>query len=888
MKLKHTYILLIFVFLAAACRQTKYVPKGKYLLKKNIVLTSGDDLDKDELEEILRQQPNYRSLGIKWKLLAYNMIDSGRVANKRHRKNIKLHLKNNKRRQREKEINKRRIMKARAKNDTVYTEKIIPLKDTVNPKMFFREWYKYKIGKPPVVFDSIPFEKSVEQLNAFLRKRGYYYGNVTSLIKYKQNKKAVVTYYVEPGPKYMVDSVYVICDNPGVLSRYSRFLQSLEKTPFLNEAFDSDDLDDFRDDVSKYMRDEALFGFSSNHIRYLADTNRTKMTVTLGIRFQDRLLKSELHRDSLIKVKHATTRIRNVYFHISDTSMFEGSFKDKMKSLGLDEFDGQFVNTMNTYRYQEIKKRKSNELEPERMATFKFNGALFVKPSVIETQNYLEETRYYQEKYVEQSYTRLLQLGLFKAIKTELIEIREDHVVDVHHYLVPAKRQSFSLEPKATNSNGFIGVSASVNYTNRNLFRGGEKLTLAFSGGFESQPPVFDETVDGQSIQTAGRSFNTFEFGPSLGLEIPGLFPVKSTLFSKRHLPKTEMSVAYNFQRRDAFTRGTFQLNYLWKFTVERTQEFTLGLPGASVLKFVSITKKDEFQNTLDNLNDLFLQNAYSRQFIWQDLKLGFVYNSRNKERRNTRSGKKQSQLYFSSTLDVAGNILSAFKKYQDTLNGQSTFLGVGYSQFSRIDNELIVSKPFKEGRSVHLKISAGGGLPYGNSSTSLPYDYSFFAGGANDNRGWRARALGPGTYKYYLDTNRAGTQIGDIRVGGSAEYRFSFNSFFQGAFFLDAGNIWTINNDENRVGGQISKNWYKEIALATGVGLRMDFDYFIVRIDLGFPIRNPALPDGAKWLFSPRENYYAEGMAVFGPGYVTILPAPFSPHLHFGIGYPF
>lgn len=875
--------------LAVACRQTKYVPEGKYLLKKNVVLQSGDDLDKDELEEILRQQPNYRSLWIKWKLLSYNLVDSSRVADKRYRKNVKLQEKNDKIRARERRINEKRIAKAREKDQMFFTEKTIPLKDTINPRMFLREWYKYKIGRPPVVFDSIPFEKSIEQLNAYLRKKGYYYGNVSTLVKYKQNRKAVVTYSVESGKQYMIDSVYVVCDNPAVQSRYDKFLTSLEKPPFINQPFDSEELDDYRDDVSKYMRDEALFGFSSNHIRYLADTNRLDMSVTLGIKFQDRLVKPEFDRDTLIAVKHATTRIRNVYFHIADTSMFQGgSFKDEMQKLGLEPYDGQFINTKDSYRFEEIKKRKSDELEPQRMATFKFNGALFVKPSVIESQNYLEETSYYQEKYVEQSYTRLLKLGLFQAIKTELIEVREDHVVDVHHYLIPAKRQSFGVEPKATNSNGFIGVSASVNYTNRNLFRGGEKLTLAFSGGFESQPPVFDETIDGQKIQTAGRSFNTFEFGPSLGLEIPGLFPVKSTLFSKRHLPKTEISTAYNFQRRDAFKRGTFQLNYLWKFNVGKTQEFTLGLPGASVLKFVRITKTDEFQETLDALNDLFLQNAYSNQFIWEDLKLGFVYNSQGKTKNNLKAGKQHGKLYFSSVLDVAGNILSGFKQYQDTLNGQNTFFGVGYSQFCRIDNELILSKPFSDGRSIHMKVSVGGGLPYGNSATSLPYDYSFFAGGANDNRGWRARALGPGTYKYYLDTNRAGTQIGDMRIGGSMEYRFSFNSFFQGAVFLDAGNIWTIQKDENRIGGQFSKYWYQEIALATGFGLRMDFDFFIVRLDLGWPIRNPALPDGAKWILSSRDAYYAEGLAEFGDDYLKILPLPFSPHLHFGIGYPF
>ena len=187
----------------------------------------------------------------------------------------------------------------------------------------------------------------------------------------------------------------------------------------------------------------------------------------------------------------------------------------------------------------------------------------------------------------------------------------------------------------------------------------------------------------------------------------------------------------------------------------------------------------------------------------------------------------------------------------------------------------------------LNHKFQIGGGLPYGNTKNSLPYDYSFFAGGSNDNRGWRARELGPGSYKYYLDTGRTAVQIGDFRLGGSAEARFPINSFLKGAVFMDAGNIWTIFYDENRPGGQLSSNWYREIALAAGFGLRLDFEYFIVRFDLGMPLKNPALPKGAQWVFDKRSKYYEEIENELG--YIpSSTPLPFVPHLHFGIGYPF
>lgn len=196
----------------------------------------------------------------------------------------------------------------------------------------------------------------------------------------------------------------------------------------------------------------------------------------------------------------------------------------------------------------------------------------------------------------------------------------------------------------------------------------------------------------------------------------------------------------------------------------------------------------------------------------------------------------------------------------------------------------------------LHLRMHAGAGLSYGNSQTAMPYDYSFFGGGSNDNRGWRARALGPGAYKYHLDTNRLATQIGDIRLGGALEYRFEMSSTFKGAVFTDFGNIWTYREDISRLGSQFNwQTFVPQLAISAGLGLRMDLDFFILRLDVGFPIFDPAFADGARWVFQDfktRETYYAEGMQHFNMSLdqvKAIMPRPFLPnYLNFGIGYPF
>ena len=866
---------------AYSCRQAKYVPEGKYLLKKNSIHVEEKNLDLDEVSNIIRQKPNFKTVGFKIRLWAYNRVDSIHVANKRIRKNIKLRVTNKKILTHRDNVNRRRIERSRRKGKELYTEKLVKLKDTISPRMFFREWFKYRIGEKPAVFDSILFNKSLEQLAVFIKNRGFFYGSVAGEVEYK--RKAKVIYTIKTGPQYIIDSVYVISSNQTVTDDYANFVKK-EDASLIGLPFDKDYLNDYRNRVAKFMRDNTLYGFSSSHMNYIADTIYSTMKVNLRIRFTDRMIRSEFDRDSLVPIKHKETEVRNVYFHISDSTYFKGNFKKTVENMGLTLLDQQFIRTIDTFLYAEMKKKNSEELDPYRIATFLYNGKLEIDPGVIEIQNYLEHDNYYKEYYLERTYTRLMQLGLFKVIKPVLVEIPGTNLIDVHYYLVPSQKKSYSFEPRATTSNGFLGVAASINYTNKNLFGGAQKLIFSLSGGFESQPPVFDETLNGDKIETAGRSFNTFEIGPSLKLDIPGLFPTKVTTLSKRQRPRTIMSAAYNFQSRNDFKRQILQLNYLWKFYVSKTQIFQVGLPGMSVVKFVRIENQPDFQAKLDAINDLFLINTYSNQFVWQDWKLTFEYNNKDKDDK-----KPNFFIYMNSSFDPAGNTLSLFKKNQDTLaNGQKAFFGVGYAQFARLDNEIIASNQLGKKSSIHGRLLIGGGLPYGNSRTSMPYDYSFFAGGANDNRGWRARALGPGAYKYYLDTNRTATQIGDLRIGSTVEYRFNMGSILKGAIFMDAGNVWTIKEDVNRIGGQISNNWYKQIALSSGVGLRLDLDFFIIRLDLGLPITNPALPVGSRWIFQKRDAYYAEGLAVLGVNYKDYLPKPFTPNIHFGIGYPF
>ena len=414
-------------------------------------------------------------------------------------------------------------------------------------------------------------------------------------------------------------------------------------------------------------------------------------------------------------------------------------------------------------------------------------------------------------------------------------------------------------------------------------------MVFSFSGGFETSPLVFGEDSTAVIGDNKKQTFNTFEVGPSLKYDIPGLFPFGINALKKRQRPRTIISGAYNFQRRTDFNRKVFQFNYGYKFALGNgnTQSISLGLPGMSVVKVVSINKSAAFQTQINELNDLFLRNAYSNQLIWEDFRIQFDYDNLLDEHRFI---SKNTRLTFSGSVNTAGNLLNFLTNFGPQQDSLVKKIGdVTFSQFSMLDTKLIVTNKLSKRRTIAFKFLGGFGLPGKNTKTSLPFDYSFFGGGSNDNRGWVARSLGPGSYSILLDSNNVLTQIADIRLSSSLEIRFGGGKLFNHAFFIDAGNIWTMNYDPNRPGSQISKNWYKEIGLSIGYGLRLDFDYFIARLDFGLPIYNPGLPIGSRWIYESKAAFNTAALNYYGSEWESkISKRLFMFQPHFGIGFPF
>lgn len=860
----------------------------------NIAYEKGERMnriDKGELEKVARIRPTEKWLLTFIPVRLYNAIDQERLARDIESRKQSNQQKNLAKLAKQDEKNEKRILKARERGDTLYKPYRAKLIDTIKPRTviwdpgFSTRYILNNLSSEPVTLNPNLVHRSTDQIRLYLEKKGYYHAEVSDSIILdpkiglrKRKRQSNVIYNINLGKPHTIDTIFY----EGGTSRIHLVIRNyLARNELLQigDVFDRELLDGLRINLARELRNETFYEFSQSHILFKADTTKRANGVSLGISILPRTMRDKDNKDSIIVIPHKQYKIGEVYFHISDTINYKGNYAQELEKRGLTYRPGQFFPTLDTLKYAPQGIIHANR----RKATFLYNGDMHIRHEILEMKNYLEHDHWYRAYYLDRSYNQILELDVFQTIQPVLIERPDSGLIDVHYYLVPSDIQGFGFEPRATNSNGFLGASASINYKHRNVFKQGGKFTATFSGGIENQPAIADALTNSEQI---------YEIGPTMKLVLPGLMPISFIKFSKRQTTSTEFSAGFNFQKRREFNRQLFQFNYLWRWRSDKLQTFQMGLPLVSGFKFVRINITDEnFTQRIEDLNDLFLKNAYSNQFIFNDFKL--VYNYSNERNLDQVHSPKRTQINYDLNLDLVGNAMNLLLKNSENVNdlGQKTVFGIPFSQFARIDNEVKIYQKFSKSKVLAFRIQAGLGYTYGNSNLAMPFDYGFFAGGSNDNRGWRARELSPGSYQYHKYPSRTITQIGDMRLGASLEYRFNLPiiSRLKAAFFSDAGNIWTLREDPNRPGSQISNNFYKEIAWSGGFGLRLDLSFLIIRFDLGVPIHNPAMSPGAQWIWNSRELFNTELAEAYpNPADWGNVPRPFTPKMHFGIGFPF
>ncbi len=455
----------------------------------------------------------------------------------------------------------------------------------------------------------------------------------------------------------------------------------------------------------------------------------------------------------------------------------------------------------------------------------------------------------YDEREVNTTYSRLSALRLFSGVNVAL-NPRDSGIVDCDISLTKSRMQGFKVNLEgSTNSTGLIGISPQVSYYHKNIFHGGQWLNLGFLGNFQFK---YDD-----------RSVKSNEFGVSAGLSFPEFLGLPNSIFHGPSLPRTEINASYNYQNRPEYTRNMISTSYGYSGSLRNGKFFYQFYPIQA--KIVRLTNLDpNFYTTLSG--NPFMRDAYQNHF---DVGSGLVayYTT------STALVPKETYEYARLQLDASGNVLSLFNKAMKSDEyGSRLIWNTPYSQYIR--TELTLGKTFvfgkNGGQALAIRLLGGVGYAYGNSST-IPFEKQFYSGGANSMRGWQARSLGPGNSK--ADTTFViPSQTGDVKLEANLEYRFPMFWKLCGAVFTDVGNIWTLKETDGDDGSHTHfdlKNLAGSLAADWGIGLRVDLNFLILRLDMGMKVYDPSL-DTARWR-SPSQWLKKDGYT-----------------LHFGVGYPF
>jgi outer membrane protein insertion porin family len=448
-------------------------------------------------------------------------------------------------------------------------------------------------------------------------------------------------------------------------------------------------------------------------------------------------------------------------------------------------------------------------------------------PRIFDRTLYFKKGDLYNRTNHNLSLNRLVNLGTFKFVKNQFkISDSIKNSLDTYYYLTPFTRKSIRVELLGkTNSANYTGTELNINWSNRNTFRGAELLTISAFGGFEVQ-------VSGEN-----NGFNVYRFGSEANLFWPRIIAPFKFTSSSGYVPKTKATLGYEYQNRtQLYALQTFKASfgYLWKENERKDHELNI-----TEITFASP------QNVTELYNSKILANPALQKVIEKQLIFGPTYSYTYSDMMQKN---KKHTIYNKISADFSANI-TGFIAGSNIKKGDTTkVFGIPFSQFVKVENEFKHYLKLNEKSQLVSRFIAGVGFAYGNSD-EMPFIKQFFNGGTNSLRAFRARSIGPGSFKETTTNVFLPDQSGDLKLEFSTEYRANIYRFINGALFVDAGNIWLLNDNINKPNSKFSKDFLNEIAVGTGIGLRFDFSFLVLRTDLAFPLRKPYLTDGNKWV---------------------------------------
>ena len=477
-------------------------------------------------------------------------------------------------------------------------------------------------------------------------------------------------------------------------------------------------------------------------------------------------------------------------------------------------------------------------------------GKILLRPKVLQYNTTIKPGTTFSANALQKTYNNFARLKAIRYTNIRFSELPDTSVLDCDILVSTNKPHSLSFQPEGTNTAGDLGAAASLTYENRNIFHGSELFSIELRGAFEAITGL--EGYQNQDYE---------EYSAEAKLQFPRFVaPFLSRTFRRRSTASSELSVAWDLQNRPEFHRRVFSTAWRYRWAEPHhhlSYRFDLLDLNYVYMPWISATFKHDYLDSVSNRNAILRYN-YEDLFI---MKMGFGITYNN------------DKLALRANVETAGNLLGAFANmasFPKNDVGQHTLFNIAYAQYVKFDFDFTKQIRFDTHNVLALHGAFGIAYPYGNS-TVLPFEKRYFTGGANSVRGWGVRELGPGKFRGTDGRIDFINQTGDMKLDLSAEYRTFLFWKFDGAAFIDAGNIWTLRSYAEQPGGQFKLDeFYKQIAVAYGVGLRLNFGYFILRFDMGMKAINPAY-----------ENH-KEHYAFLNPDFSR----DFS--FHFAVGLPF
>lgn len=695
---------------------------------------------------------------------------------------------------------------------------------------WYNRWVR-RMGQPPVIYSQSLTDASARQLDLALTNRGYLNAQIeVDTVMIPEKKKIDVTYKVITGKPHMISSItYDIPD-----TAVSRIVlgDSLLFTLKPGDNFDRDNLDSERTLITQRLRNHGYYAFNKEYVTFYADTaeNSRLVDLTMVIRPPRRALGDALPVDSL--ASHSKYYINHVYF-----------VTDYKGGTSISDIRSEVVDTVN---YKDV--------------TILYGPDRYLTPSSLQEKCFISPGEIYRSAEIDRTYESLSRLGILKSINIELVPVGKidgDQWLDAYILLSRNKKQSITFDVEGTNSEGDLGFGVGATYQHRNLAKGSQLLTARLRMNYESLSGSFNGLINNRYTEYAGEVGITF---PKFEL------PFASQRVKQRLNVSTEFALSFNYQERPEYTRIIAGAAWKYKWVNrENTRRHNFDLID---INYVYLPER-----TLDFLDQIapdnpLLRYSYEDHFI---MSMAYRYYFTNKRIPSTllRRYTLQPTVYtIRASIETAGNFLYALSAITDSHRHDGVYevFGIQYSQYVKGEIDYAITRNFDSRHSLAFHVGGGIGVPYGNSSV-LPFEKRFYAGGANGVRGWGVRTLGPGSYNSRNSVTDFINQCGDIRLDLSLEYRAKLFWVLEGGAFVDAGNIWTIHNYENQPGGMFRFNtFWKQIAMAYGVGLRFDFTYFLLRLDLGLKAYNPAR-DQQRWpIIHP--DWHRDATFHFAVGY--------------------